>query len=61
MYTTFAAGLARELLTQMHTDPGFNETWGLFWSTQPGPDDVCTPEVWTDEHLGMLQAADLVS
>lgn len=45
----------------MHNDPSFNETWALFWSTQPGPEDVFTPEVWTDAHLAMLQVQELVS
>lgn len=40
----------------MYTDPGFNKTYGLFWSTQPSPEDVLSAEVFTDLHMSELQS-----
>lgn len=33
---------------------------GLFWATQPSPDDIFTPEVMTDHHIELLQAPSIV-
>lgn len=57
----FPAEYARHLLDAMHNDPAHNETWDLFWSVHPGPDDVFTAELYTDEQLAMLQAPELES
>jgi hypothetical protein len=40
----------------MYTDPGFNKTYGLFWSTQPPLEDVLSAEVFTDLHMSELQS-----
>ena len=37
--------MARRWLEGMHNDAAHNATWGLFWATQPGPDEVFTLEV----------------
>lgn len=58
-HSPFPAEYARHLLDSMHNDPGFNKTWKTFWATQPGPDGVFTPEVYTDQHIEMLHCGEL--
>ena len=41
----YPADMARRWLAAMHGDPAHNATWGLYWATQPGPDEVFTLEV----------------
>lgn len=59
-HTGLPAEYARGLLAQMHNDPSHNATWDLFWSTQPAPDAVLAPELWTEELIAMLQCPELV-
>lgn len=40
----------------MHNDADFNTTYGLFWSTQPTPEDVFAPETYSDLHIKELQS-----
>lgn len=54
-HPAFAAEYARDLLDAMHNDPAHNATWDLFWRAHPGPEGTFTPEVYTDEHMAMLQ------
>ncbi|EFN50775.1 hypothetical protein CHLNCDRAFT_142491 [Chlorella variabilis] len=58
-HAAFPAEYARHLLAAMHNEPSHNATWGVFWETQPGPEGVFTPEVYTDEHLALLQCPEL--
>lgn len=44
----------------MHTDPAFNATWGPYWAALPGLDETFSMELFTNEHLHMLQCAQLV-
>lgn len=45
----------------MHSEPGFNDTWGLFWRAHPGPEEgVFTPDLFTDAHLALLRTPELV-
>ena len=58
---TYPAFYARLLLADMHApNSTFNDTWAMFWATQPGAEDLFTPDLWTDEHLDALQAPELV-
>lgn len=41
----YSAELARDWLDRMHNEPGFNETWRLYWEGLPTPGHVFTPEV----------------
>ncbi len=41
----YSAEMAHEMLSRMHTDPTFNQTFAIFWEAHPGPDEVFTPEV----------------
>lgn len=41
----YPSDMARRWLAAMHNDAAHNATWGLFWATQPGPDEVFTLEV----------------
>ena len=55
--TGFPAEYARLLLDEMHNDPAFNQTWGVFWATQPGPEGVFTPEVRRGGACGRVGSA----
>jgi hypothetical protein len=44
----------------MHSEPGHNDTWGLFWRAHPAAGDVFTPDLLPDAHLAMLQTPELV-
>lgn len=56
-----AAEKARDLLIRIHTDPDFNATWGPYWASLPAFDEMLLPELFTEEHLQLLQLAALVS
>lgn len=55
----YSAELARDWLDRMHNEPGFNETWRLYWEGLPTPGHVFTPELYTDQHLDMLHTPEL--
>lgn len=55
-----AAEKARNLLIRRHTDPTFNATWGAYWATMPGPEEVFVAELFTEAHLELLQHPVLV-
>jgi hypothetical protein len=56
----YSAEHAREWLQRMHSEPGHNDTWGLFWRAHPAAGDVFTPDLLPDAHLAMLQTPELV-
>jgi hypothetical protein len=41
----FPAEFAHELVDRMHNEPGFNDTFALFWEAHPSAEHVFTPEV----------------
>lgn len=45
----------------MHADLSFNETWGVYWASMPGPDEILVAELFNKEQLDMLQHPALVS
>ena len=60
----YPSDMARRWLNAMNNDPAHNATWGLYWATQPGPEDVFTLEVrrrhaWEDACMGGVRSASL--
>lgn len=52
---------AAELLLRIHGDAAFNATWGAYWASLPGPDELLVAELFTKEQTSMLQHPALVS
>jgi hypothetical protein len=52
----FASEYAHAMLQRIMRDPSFNETHGKFWATQPKPEDVLSPEMFTDDLLSMIHS-----
>ncbi len=41
-------------------DAAHNETYELFWQTQPDMEEVFSPDMWKDHHFDKLQSKVLV-
>ena len=55
----FASEYAHGLLLQFKTDPIFNKTHSLFWSTQPSPEDILNADVLPDHLIEQLHTPEL--
>ncbi len=57
----YAPEYAYEFLSRMHLDPEFNRTFGPVLAAMAPPEDVFTPEMFSDSHIKLLQSPELVS
>jgi SET domain len=55
----FSAEYAHGLLLKFKTDPIFNKTHSLFWSTQPKPEEILSADTFPDHLVDDLQTPNL--
>ncbi|KAH7617856.1 hypothetical protein Ndes2526B_g06746 [Nannochloris sp. 'desiccata'] len=55
----FASEYAHGLILKFKTDPAFNKTHSLFWSTQPKPEEILSADVFPDHLIEKLQTPEL--
>lgn len=56
-----AAEQAYRLLERLQLDPAFKASYAPYLDTLPGPDEVFTPVMYSDEDIAALQCPELVS